>query len=57
MDKIKYCPNCGNQLTPGSKFCEHCGQSLAAVREKKTADALVQWRRTQDFKRMAQVFG
>lgn len=56
MNKIKYCPNCGNQLTPGSKFCEHCGQSLAAVREKKTADALVQWHRTQDFKRMVQVF-
>lgn len=56
MDKIKYCPNCGNQLTPGSKFCERCGQSLAAVREKKPTDALVQWHRTHDFKRMMQVF-
>lgn len=56
MDKIKYCPNCGNQLTPGSKFCEHCGQSLAAVRGEKTVDSLTQWHRTHDFKRMMQVF-
>lgn len=56
MDKIKYCPNCGNRLTPGGKFCEHCGQSLAAVRGEKTVDSLTQWHRTHDFKRMMQVF-
>ncbi|MDI3232043.1 zinc-ribbon domain-containing protein [Staphylococcus pasteuri] len=26
-----YCSNCGNKLTRGSKFCEHCGTPLNNV--------------------------
>lgn len=26
--KMKYCPNCGNELKSGQAFCNKCGKSL-----------------------------
>lgn len=27
VNQQRFCPNCGNRLTPDSKFCENCGHS------------------------------
>jgi uncharacterized membrane protein YvbJ len=29
---VKYCPNCGTGVEPGTGSCESCGTDLAAVR-------------------------
>lgn len=32
---MKFCPNCGNKLQPGDRFCEKCGFQVAKPNEKK----------------------
>ena len=39
--EITYCPNCGHQNQPGSRFCEECGCDLiqaAAQQEAQMAE-------------------
>lgn len=28
INQPNFCPNCGNKITPNSKFCDKCGQQL-----------------------------
>lgn len=28
INQPSFCPNCGNKITPNSKFCDKCGQQL-----------------------------
>ena len=30
MNKTMFCPECGNEVTQGAKFCSNCGRALAA---------------------------
>lgn len=30
MEEKAFCPYCGNKVTPGAKFCRHCGKSLVS---------------------------
>ncbi|MBC8743396.1 zinc-ribbon domain-containing protein [Lactobacillus sp. Marseille-P7033] len=32
---MKFCPNCGNKLQPGDRFCEKCGFQVAKPNEEK----------------------
>ena len=32
---MKFCPNCGNKLQPGDRFCEKCGFQVAESQEEK----------------------
>ena len=34
---MKFCPNCGNKLQPGDRFCEKCGFQVAESQEEKPA--------------------
>ena len=41
--EITFCPNCGHQNQPGSRFCEECGCDLiqaAAQQEAQMAQQL-----------------
>ena len=43
--EITYCPNCGHQNQPGSRFCEECGCDLiqaAAQQEAQMAQQMQQ---------------
>lgn len=31
---MKFCKNCGNELSPGAKFCKHCGQPVNTPEEQ-----------------------
>src|SRR4030042_312998 len=33
----QYCPNCGNQVTPGVNFCPNCGKSAQGAVQGKTS--------------------
>ncbi|WP_054723508.1 zinc ribbon domain-containing protein [Lacticaseibacillus nasuensis] len=33
---MKYCSNCGAELTPGAKFCDQCGVAVGTVAETAT---------------------
>ena len=39
--EITFCPNCGHQNQPGSRFCEECGCDLiqaASLQYRNTGD-------------------
>ena len=36
--EITYCPNCGHQNQPGSRFCEECGCDLIQAAAQQEAD-------------------
>ena len=35
MEEKVFCPYCGNKVTPGAKFCRHCGKSLVSEQRVK----------------------
>ena len=35
--EITYCPNCGHQNQPGSRFCEECGCDLIQAAAQQEA--------------------
>ena len=48
--EITYCPNCGHQNQPGSRFCEECGCDLiqaAAQQEAQMAQQMQQQKQVQ----------
>lgn len=48
--EITYCPNCGHQNQPGSRFCEECGCDLiqaAAQQEAQMAQQMQQQKQAQ----------
>lgn len=36
---MKFCPNCGNKLQPGDRFCEKCGFQVAESQEETPTTA------------------
>lgn len=39
--KMKYCPNCGNELKDGWKFCPECNYSLSVKEEENVKDIAI----------------
>ena len=37
---MKFCPNCGKQLTENSKFCSNCGKEIIKKEENKTQEVV-----------------
>ena len=35
--QARFCPQCGNGIDPGDKFCAHCGTNLTLTTSTKTA--------------------
>ena len=38
-----YCPNCGKEILQGSRFCMHCGNSIAMVAAPEKPSAPTAW--------------
>jgi hypothetical protein len=41
-DNIRFCPECGKEITQLSKFCPHCGHSLEKFASQSKSDASLQ---------------
>ena len=48
---LKFCPKCGNELEPGSSFCDSCGAKLEARTEPTPATSSGTIQSTQDVTR------
>ena len=47
-ESIKFCPQCGKEITQLSKFCPHCGHSLENFTNQPKSDAPSQSRVAED---------
>jgi uncharacterized membrane protein YvbJ len=37
---MKYCPNCGKEITENQNFCDNCGYDLINLRKRKTSKTI-----------------
>lgn len=44
---MKFCPNCGNKLQPGDRFCEKCGFQVAKPNEEKQTAPTIEKKKTE----------
>jgi len=40
MSELKFCPDCGGQLTPGDRFCGDCGFDITSITEEPAESAV-----------------